>query len=334
MVLYSELFRARYAGRSWAVSGAGLIALAFGLLLILKALPYSSVRLAPVEALEAARAPTPDFALGPLRWPVGELAAAPALRPFRDAMRATCGDAKGVPAAICATCVLSQRTPIGDPTSEFVNTRFDPVAHFERHLAGAPGHCLTRSAILATQLLAVGVPARVVQLVPARAKGHTLVEVWDDTLGWTMVDPSTGGFVTGAARRASAADLLADPASVEWKPFGGASPATSESEAKKHYFQALLAGNVLYPEPWLYLRTGARVATWPLRGHYARVGPAFLALGPIQTALVFLIPGMALAGISLVVVGWRRRRAVREVWGEPVRADVRPLRELDALPPS
>ncbi len=330
MSLYSWLSNHHKAPLAWRVAGFSLMASAFGLLWALKTLPYSSVRLMPVEASEATRRPTPDFTLGPLTWPVGEFAATPALRPFRDSMRATCGQAKGVAAAECATTALSERSPLGNPASEFVNVDFDPVAHLERHMAGAPGHCLTRSAILATQLLAVGIPARVVQMIPARAKGHTLVEVWDDTKGWTVVDPSTGGFVSGTGPRGSAGELLADPASVQWKPFGSAPVSAAESEAKKRHFQTLLGGNLLYPEPWLYLRQGERVAPWPLRGHYARVGPVFLMLGPVQRVLAWAVPALAVTGLAFLAVGWRRRHArVRAEGASRVHGAVDALDGLD-----
>ena len=319
--------------RPWAPLsfwGLGCLGAALALLLLLKTLPYSSVRLVPVGGSQAAMRPSPDFAVGPLRWPVTALAKAPALQPFREAMRATCGDAKGLAAAACAANALSKRIPVGRPATEFVNVDFDPVAHFERHMAGAPGHCLTRSAILATELLSVGIPARVVQMVPARLKGHTLVEVWDDAMGWTVVDPSTGGSVTaGAARRGSAVDLLADPAVVEWRPFGSARVSAADAEAKERLFRTLLAGNLLYPEPWLYLRQGERTTPWPFRGQYARVGPAYLILGPAQQLLAWAIPGLVATGLGFLAFGWRRRHAYgRAVAASHAHADVEALGAL------
>jgi hypothetical protein len=41
----------------------------------------------------------------------------------------------------------------------------------------------------------------------------------------------------------------------------------------------------LYPEPWLYLRTGRHLAAWPIRGVFARVGPWHWWLGTAQTVL-------------------------------------------------
>lgn len=319
----------------WArrTAGLGLIGAAFGLLLLLKELPYSSVRLVSIDPAEATKPPEPAFGLGPLHWPVHEFASAPALRPFREAMRASCGDAKGLAAAECAWRVISERVPFGNPSSEFVRTDFNPLAHFEEHMAGAPGHCLTFSAILATELLAVGIPARVVQLVPVEEKGHTLVEVWDEARGWVVVDPSSGGFLIGGPSRTSAVDLRANAPSVEWLPFAVTASSTAKRTAETRRFRSLLAGNVLYPEPWLYLRLGERVAPWPFRGEYARVGPAFLRHGPLQLALFWVIPILALWGLRLFASGWRRAARVPDAtWDEALRANVTPVREL--APPS
>jgi hypothetical protein len=317
---------------AWVGLGAGCLLAALGLVLVLKALPYSSVHVVGVATSEATRRPTPDFAIGPLAWPVRDLSVAPELQPCREAFRSACADARGVSAAACAATTLAAKSPFGNPPSEYVDRDFDPVVHLERHLAGEPGHCLTRSAIVATELLAAGIPARVVQMAPAHAKGHTLVEVWDDTMGWTVVDPSAGGIVAGVGQRGSAADLLADPARVQWKPFGSAPLSAPESEAKKRYFQTLLGGALLYPEPWLYLRKGERLAPWPLRGRYARVGPALLTLGPAQRVLTWTIPALVVTGLVLVTAGWRRRhmhdRALRTSGAQ--HSDVKALGDLES----
>src|SRR5262245_37354426 len=127
MALYSSPSRERRS--SWMrLVGIGLIVLAGALLIGLRALPYSSVRLAGVDASEALRPPTTAFAVGPLHWQVNDLSTMPALQPFRKAMRESCGEAKGIAAAECATKVLTERTPIGSPASEFVRADFDPVA--------------------------------------------------------------------------------------------------------------------------------------------------------------------------------------------------------------
>lgn len=312
----------------WGWLGIASLVGASALLLLLKAMPYSSVRLGPVGASETAAAPTPDFAIGPLRWPVEALSASAALEPFRSAMRAECGEARGLAAAACATRLLRERFPDGQPSDEFVSPAFEPRSHFERHMAGEPGHGLTRSAILATQLLSVGIPARVVQLVPVQAKGHTLVEAWDETRGWTVVDPSTSGYLSGGVTH-SAADLLADPSRVEWAPLTPGSATQAEIREQKRRLEAFLTGNVLYPEPWLYLRQGERVASWPLRGHYVRVGPPYLTLGPAQLALGWGGLTLAALGAMLLLLAWQQRRATART---PELAEATEALGLDALP--
>jgi len=286
--------------------GVALLAGACGLVLALKALPYSSVIIEAVDPGEALRTPTPDFSIGRLAWPVRTLGARRELQPFRDAMP-ECGRARGLEAAACVTRQLAARSPVGNPANEFVAVVFDPAAHLGRHLAGAPGHCLTRSAILAGILLANGTPARVVQLLPLSGKGHTLVEVWDEARGWTVVDPLAEGFVAGKPGHASAVELLAEPERVEWVAFDDA-PDPAASARRKRHLMELLTGNVLYPEPWLYLRVGTHAAAWPWRGVFVRVGPAYLSRGPAQRALTWGTAVLAVAGVALLAAAWRRDR--------------------------
>jgi hypothetical protein len=315
--------------------GLGLIGMALALAVLLRALPYSSCRLTAVSAAEVGRRPTPDFTLGPLTWRVSEWKEAPALSVFREKLREDCGWVTGVKAATCAAAALARRSPLGNPSSEFIDREFDPVRHFERHMAGEPGHCLTRSAIIATQLLAVGIPARVVQIVPSEGRGHTVVEVWDEALGWTVIDPTSGGIVTSHSSRRSAADLLDAPASVQWAPIPSATFAATTARERQRYYQNVLQGNLVYPEPWLYLRLGERVAPKPFRGHFVRVGPESLALGPAQVVLVWLIPCLGLAGLAVMAIG-RMRPAVRAdvVRERRVLPVTRALADPGAVPPS
>jgi hypothetical protein len=199
--------------------------------------------------------------------------------------------------------------------------------------AGEPGHCLTRSAILATQLLSVGVPARVIQMMPRSGKGHTLVEVWDDRRGWTVVDPSTGGFVSKPGARGSAAELLAAPDRLRWTSFDSAS---SAAEAQSAYFRGLLTGDLFYPEPWLYLRQGAKVAPWPFRGHYARVGPTLWAYGPAQFVLTAAAAVSTVSGFSLLAFAFAMRRRAFAGIEQPsdARAGVKTLPDLRVVPPA
>jgi hypothetical protein len=291
--------------------GFAALGAALALLLLLKALPYSSCRLTFVSAEEIGRPPTPDFTLGPLSWPVSRLKNEPALAPFRESLRTTCGDATGLKAATCAAEAVARRSPFGVPSTEFVDRDFNPWRHFEQHMAGEPGHCLTRSAIVATQLLAAGIPARVVQLIPPTGGGHTVVGVWDETSGWTLVDPTLGGTVVGPEGRGSTAVLLKRPTSARWRPFASASPAPPAMQDRQRFFRNVLSGNLVYPEPWLYLRLGKKVAHWPFRGYYVHTGPTFVVLGPAQNILIWTIPVLGLVGVSFIALGWRERAVIR-----------------------
>jgi len=283
-----------------------LLGVAFVLLLALKALPYSSCRLTAINAEELRRRPTPDFGLGPLTWRVSEWKKSPALEAFRDTLRSDCGTVIGVTAATCAAKALAHRSPIGNPSIEFVDRDFDPSAHFASHMAGEPGHCLTRSAIVATQLLATGIPARVVQMIPQHSKGHTVLEVWDEALGWTVIDPTSGGIVTSQRRQGSAADLLATPSDLQWTPIPSAAFPPNSQRTQKSYYESVLRGVLVYPEPWLYLRIGERVAPWPFLGQFVRVGPSFPDLGPAQSILIWLIPGLGVAGLGISAISASR----------------------------
>ncbi len=65
---------------------------------------------------------------------------------------------------------------------------------------------MNRSAMLATTLLSIGIPARVASFSPRSGwGGHTVVEVWPGT-HWTVVDPTEVGLV-GSIRPNSAAEI-------------------------------------------------------------------------------------------------------------------------------
>ena len=339
MGLQSVLRSGLRSARAARLTGGVLVVTAAGLAFGLRALPYSSSMFSEVGAEEAGRRPTPDFRLGPLFWPVVELQESAALAPFRKAFREACGTKLGLSAAGCAAAELARRSPFGQPRDEFIDRTFDPQDHFRRHLAGEPGHCLTRSAILATQLLSVGVPARVVQMLPADGRGHTVVEVWDDCCGWTLVDPTFGGMVRSPSRSASAAALQAAPESVRWSGIRSPAFPPGSERGRLEYVQGALKGHLVYPEPWLYLRIGSRVAPWPFRNHVVRVGPRDLWLGPAQRLLQVAIPVVGLAGLGFLALGWYRSRALAEAHRPGGRAvsgvtGSRVLRDADALPPA
>lgn len=151
---------------------------------------------------------------------------------------------------------------------------------------------------LTGELLSVGVPARIVQLVPLDGSGgHNLVEVWDEPRGWVMVDPTYGGIVGTKSGPTSALALSESPDNVRWfavgvppDPFKDFGPVQMEA-----LYRGLFSSSVIYPEPWLYLRVGDKEAPWPFRGVYLQTGPGTFALGSAHRLAWCTIPMTALA---------------------------------------
>ena len=158
-----------------------LTAAVFGQLLVLGSLPYSTSWLVRAAESDAFAPPTPGFHIGDVAWPVDVYAASSELDELRRSFEAECEMTTSIDAALCISNRMARQCPHGEPVEEFVSPSFDPAANLQRHAAGSPGHCVTRSAILAGELLSVGVPARIVQLAPLDGSGgHNLVEVWDE----------------------------------------------------------------------------------------------------------------------------------------------------------
>jgi hypothetical protein len=275
----------------------------------LKLLPYSSSLVTGTLPDKLAQRPNPDFWIGPIEVPVQTYASAAQLLPFRKEFERSCRGTNGLAAAACVTRALSAAFPDGRPRDEFVAATFDPEKHLREHLAGEPGHCLTRSAILATQLLAVGIPARIAQLLPPDGRGHTLVEVWDEGTGWVLVDPTYGGALGTDRELASAASLLRSPEKTTWYGLGG-SPTTLANHGRglpPEFVANAFRGHLIYPEPWLYLRLGPRSAPWPFRGRFVRVGPWKADLGPLQLLLWVAAPTFGLSSLLCLGLALRSR---------------------------
>lgn len=276
----------------------------------LRELPYSTSWIEAASEIEAGVTPTPGFQVGGLAWPISEYAIAPSLEPFRAQFLKYCEGSDGVEAALCASRELARHSPLGEPRHEFVDAQYDPAAVLQEHLDGAPGHCTTRSALVTVQLLAVGIPARVVQVLPTDGSGHNVLSVWDSKIGWSLVDPSVPGLVTRDGDAVAARELLDDATSIT------ISPDVSVAGTAALINPAMTsAATVLFPEPWLYLRTGPRVARWPFRGSFARIGKAQLSLGPTQkivalSALALLVTA-GFTSVRLLLVLSARARANR-----------------------
>lgn len=280
--------------RFWpALLGAAVSLASFG---VLVRLPYTTSWMSRIETDVALERPGPNVHLGNIRWAYEDYTSAPSLEPFRRAF-ASCSDAKGVAAARCVTQILNTNSPVGDPRYEFVDAQFDPAEALRVHLAGGPGHCTARSGLGAAALLALGVPARVVQLLHREGGGHNVFEVYDANHGWVMFDPSFESSVLHQDNFASSVEVAEADGALRWRRPRSDSPDPNT-----------FAGSTInYPEPWLYTRVGPKCARWPFRGCFAQVGPAQFLYGPAQKV------AMAVTVLSGLFCGfwsvwWLRRR--------------------------
>jgi hypothetical protein len=287
----------------------------------LKALPYSTCLIAHVDVKDlAARPPRPEFSIGPLHWDVTHYATDTKLDPLREFYHECGGGARGLSAAIRVSRALTSRSPVGSPSKEFFDPSYNPVDMLRAQLAGDPGHCVSRAGTITAVLLSVGIPARVVQILPFNdagelnlANGHNVLEVWDDRHGWSIVDPMYGGIVGDSNGPCSAEELLRAPASFELIDFD---PLWGQFADSNGYFENGLKHGLLlnYPEPWLYVRVGAPSAPAPFRGRYACVGGTSWQLGPAQKGLelIILLTGFGLIGVVSVRLSRRIRSVVRQ----------------------
>lgn len=293
-------------GRRWGLwlsVWTGLVALTFGSLATLRSLPYSTSRIERVSEEEVLLTPGQVFKAGSLTWDLGLYRSAPELKPFRDSFEPQCSGKAGLDAARCVTDVIKASSPRGDPRVEFVDADFDPAKALRAHLEGAPGHCTTRSAMATTGLLSLGVPARIVQVLPLTTTGHNLLEVWDPTHGWMLFDPHFDSSYLLGDSFLSAVHLSQIHEGLRWRR-------SSDGQVDPNIY----AGSTIhYPEPWLYTRVGDRCATWPFRGCFAEVGPSQFRYGPAQqlafgSAVVF---GSASGLWPLFLLIRGRRRTTR-----------------------
>jgi hypothetical protein len=271
---------------------------ALGLLATLAVLPYSTSWISRVSVSEAEAAPGTRAEVGSLTWNIEEYQKAPALEPFRVAFQAKCGNTRGVAAARCVSDHLSAHSPRGVPTGEFVDQDYDPAAALKGHLEGGPGHCTARASMTATALLALGIPARVVQILPPNKRGHNLLEVWDEEHKWVLFDPFFDSSLLHQGHFASAARLTTTEGELTWRRPHEDSPDPN----------AFAGATIQYPEPWLYTRIGERCARWPFRGCFAQLGPRQLLVGPMQQLILAAMLACAMLMFVSTVRAFRLRR--------------------------
>lgn len=249
------------------------------------------------------------FTFGPLYWDRLLYERDPSLNPLRTFFRAECGERRGVDAAVCLATRFSVLFPVEPPQHEFLDSKYDLIEDFEAHVHGAPGHCVTRSGLLAAVLLAVGTPARQLQILLTNRLGHNLVEVWDESWGWVVVDPSYLRI---------AVDSSGHPTSVNQVILGDASFKVIDPKFQTDFYDTLAdlrahgsIPEIVFPEPWLYMRLGKRAASWPFRGLMVHTGGVHALAGPAQLALRTLAAGLFLAavGCGLFALRWRAKGA-------------------------
>jgi hypothetical protein len=280
----------------------------------LKVAPYATSHLVRVPEEDTVPAPTPDFYVGDIAWHVRTYATDPELEPFRAYYRANSRGASGLLAARRLSDSMAEQFPFGPQQDDFHSRAYDPVESLRVHSEGAPGHCIARAGLLSTTMLAAGIPARIVQFVPPRGKGHNVVEVWDEKHGWVLWDPLHGGRLEGSAGPVSAVTAARSPSDVKWVQVGVS--AAPDDDPVRLYFRpsyGYLHGAVIYPEPWLYLRAGPREAPWPFRASFAYTGPQLWRIGPLQAFLraglvVSVLGFVCCLGVPLLTAVRRSRR--------------------------
>lgn len=288
-------------------------------LLALRRLEYSQAWLVRASR-EEARTPRDPVALGGLRWDPAPYVAAPSLAPFRAIVASRCAGLTAVATADCLSDLFAERFAHGRPSREFFESSYRPVEDLAAHLAGAPGHCVTRSGLLATALLASGFPARVAQFLPEDAtRGHNVVEVWNGVNHWVLVDPTYRLAVDGTPGGGSAAEALDAGPEARWRINNALRVVPQVYPARDNELydiaRNLLSGHLIYPDPWLYTRVGHRRAPAPFQGRFVVIGPRSFGLGLAQPLLQV---GTLLAFLALVAS--LISRLLRTAWQEPLPA--------------
>jgi len=297
---------------------------ALSLLGVLKALPCSTTLIEQVDPKQVATRPTLNFRLGSAEWDVASYALSPELEPFRSYFQAHCRGMSGKEAATALSEQLAAVSPWGTPVSHYTDVRFDPVEHFRVHTGGAPSFCGTRSAIITTSLLSVGIPARLVHLTKGDGvTGHAVLEVWDARSGWVLVDVSAHNMVTCGDRDASAMDILVNPGECT-VDLGRLEVGSQVASSLKEFYGSFKSSRIslMYPEPWVYLRMGRRSSFWPFRSMFVHTGPTSWMIGPAQKSLwlgilfcfVILFAGLVRALKGLLTAPFR---AIPRVAGAP-----------------
>lgn len=265
----------------FATSGVALLQA-----LLLWQLPYTTsiIHHLPLAGVEQSQSAMNDFRLGELMWDIELYKADKNLHSFRQFFQRNCGTQRGLDAAICLSDVLLKKIPFGAPSQEVVDAIYSPIQAFENHMNGAPGHCVTYAGLSSLVLLASGTPARMVQIVSSTKPGHNVIEVWDAQHGWVLFDPLNKFVPIKNGNPISALEAINPSNQVTVAQIG------KDSESKSYlsdYYQGKLPfdGAIVYPEPWLYTRSGKRFDHGFYRGRFVSFGIDFFWLGQAQRLL-------------------------------------------------
>ncbi|MEZ5428960.1 MAG: transglutaminase-like domain-containing protein [Pyrinomonadaceae bacterium] len=285
---------------------------------LLLSLPYttSSISWNAAEAGTKTDGPTPNFSVGGLQWDVGQYEKTEDLKPFRDFFNKNCAGLKGIESANCVSQNLLKDVPFGDPIVDIFTPSFCPTDEFEEHLKGKPGHCVCFSSITANTLLSVGIPARLVQILPGKKSGHNVVEVWDDRYGWVIFDPLNGSLFEDGGKYLSAVEAINKNDSL--KRVKAPADLTGDEYLVNFYQGGMpFDGSITYPEPWLYTRVSERNSRiW--RGSFEFFGkqrPLFITELTVFRIGIIICLSLALiifAGTSLQLLQKWRGRMNRE----------------------
>ena len=270
---------------------------------LLKSLAYSTSWVTWLSAEDMTTPPpAPNFRVGGLEWDVDYYKRAPELQFFREYFEQHCHELKGIRAASCLSENLIKRIPKGTPKHEIFDAEFSPEGTFKSHLDGEKGYCVSYAGIAATSLLAVGIPARFLQVRPDdREGGHNIIEVWDDEKGWVLFDPFNDGLIENEGKYLSAIGAIG-AAQVNHVKAG-------QDESVKGYLVDFYKGanpfgtTLVYPEPWLYTRVGAKENAF-FRGTFVGFGNGYFKYSVVQNILRIglVLCSIALAGAILFLV--------------------------------
>jgi hypothetical protein len=159
---------------------------------------------------------------------------------------------------------------------------------------------------MAAILLSAGMAARQLQMAPPH---DNVIEVFDERWGWVLVDPSFGAVFRTKLGLGSAAALARGDEGGQW---------TQELPSPLPHWQAEFEPNagpreIVFPDPWLYTRSGRRAADWPFRGLFVHVGARGWRFGLGQQVARRTAGAVSLALVGVFASAWLRRRRSRLV---------------------